>query len=234
MSFFKSLFGGGGKSGGGGGFNFMDLPNPANSAMPYLNQIPGAVGEYYKPFINEGALASGVSNPVYNRMTENPTDFIDAIMRSYSPSEGYKFKEKYLTQAARNAAAQGGFAGTPTSQLEQADLVRGLLGEDMQQYLANILGVQQQGLQGQENRIGRGFQAGLGYGDILGSNLGQQAGLAFQGQSQLNQNAIDQQRMNFERQQMDRARRDNRRNAFFKTLGNAAGVGAKMLGFGGF
>lgn len=184
--------------------------NPANAAMPYLNQIPGAVGEYYKPFIGRGEQAYGQSQPVYNQMTQNPSDFINQIMRNYTPSEGYKFKEKYMTQGANNTAAQGGFAGTPIAQMGTAQMIQGLLGDEMQQYLQNVLGVQQGGLQGQENRMGQGFQAGLGYGDILGTNLGNQGQLAFQGQSQRN------------------ADRSGRRNALLNFLGQ--GIGSTMGG----
>ncbi len=202
MSFFKRI---GRIFGGGGGGQ-----NPAQSAMPYLNQIPGAVGEYYKPFITAGQQAQEVVNPIYGRMSQDPNEFLNQIMRNYTPSEGYRFKERMLTRAAQNDAAQGGFLGTPTSQLQQADIVRGLLGDEMQQYLGNILGIQGAGLQGQENRIGRGFQASTGYGDILGSNLGQQAGLAFQGQAQQNANRL------------------SRRNSFLNFLGQGLGAGARL------
>lgn len=185
MGFFDSIFGGG------------DMEDPSAAASSYFEQIPGRVTPYYQPFIDSGKQAADVANPIYGRMAQDPSEFLNAIMRNYSPSEGYKFKEKNLTQAAQNAAAQGGYAGTPYSQLEQTDLVNGLLGGDMQQFLQNILGIQGGGLQGQENRIGRGYEASGGLANILGGNLAQQGNLAYQGAAQRNQNSLDRRGQNF-------------------------------------
>lgn len=213
-----NLASGRGPFGGGGGAG-APPGNPAAAGMGYLDQIPGAVGEYYKPFIAQGQQAQSAVNPIYGRMSQDPTEFINSIMRGYSPSEGYKFKEREMTRAAQNDAAQGGFSGTRTSQMQQADLVRGLLGEDMQKFLENILGVQKTGLGGQESRIERGFNAGTGYGDIVGSNLGQQGGFGFQGENQVNLNAIDRQRM-----------KQDRRSSFLNFLSGGLGAGASLMG----
>lgn len=217
--------------GGGGGGGAPMGQNPANAGMQYLNQIPGIGRQYYQPFVNEGQQASGVANPVYNQMTQDPNEFLNSIMRNYNPSEGYRFKENRLRQGMANDAAAGGFRGTQYDQEQQANSVSGILGQDMEQFLQNILGIQQGGLQGQENRIGRGFQASGNLADYLGNALGAQAGMAFQGQAQQNQNAVD--AYNSQRQA-----KNNRRNTLFRTLatlgGGAAGNMANGVGFTGF
>ncbi len=210
MSFFSSLgslFGGDGPT----------LGNPAEAGMQYLNQIPGVGKKYYEPFITEGQTASGIANPVYNKMTQDPNEFINSIMRNYNPSEGYRFKEKQMLRAAQNDAAAGGFAGTPYSQQQQAETVQGLLGNDMQQFLENIFRTQGAGLQGQEGRIGRGFEGSKSLADYLGQALGAQAGMAFQGQQQQNQNQMSR----FQNQQA-------RNNALMGLIGQ--GVGFAMGG----
>jgi hypothetical protein len=130
-------------------------------------------------------------------MASNPLDYVNEIMRGYEPSRGYQYKQGQMSQAMRNSANAGGFTGTQFDQQNQAENVRDMLGEDMQQFLANILGTQQNGLSGLERMMGgrertmentanRGFNAASDLTNILGSNLGQQAGMAFQGQRQQN------------------------------------------------
>jgi hypothetical protein len=204
MSFFRSLFGG-----GGGG------PNPADAGMGYLNRIPGETRPYYQPFIESGQQASNIANPVYGQMTQNPNDFLNAIMRNYNPSEGYRYKQREMERAMANSQAAGGFIGTPYAQQQQAEQVQGLLGQDMQEFLRNILGIQGAGLEGQENRMNRGYNASNDYANVIGTNLGNQAQLAFQGQAQQNANNM--------------ARRNARMNFF----GGLARTGANMFG-GGF
>ncbi len=263
-------------SGGGGGQmpQFQPGPNPASAAMPYLNQIPGIGQQYYQPFISGGQQAASIANPIYNQatqasdianpiynqatqasnmagqqynqMTQNPNDFLNSIMRNYNPSEGYRFKENRLKQQMANDAAAGGFRGTQYDQEQQGHAVSGILGQDMEQFLSNILGIQGRGLQGQENVINRGLQgqenrinrglAGLenrinrGYessgnlANYMGNALGTQGSLAFQGQAQQNQNAMDQYNAAMQQQNANRMNRNNRRSSLFGLLGTGGGA----------
>jgi hypothetical protein len=169
MAFFSDLFGGG------------DYQDPAAAAAPYHAQIPGVGKEYYNPFIKSGQEAEQIANPIYGQMSQDPNAFLDNIMRGYTPSEGYRFKERYLQQNAHNTAAAGGFAGTENDVLGRNEMVRGSLGQDMQEFLANILGIQNQGLQGQENRVNRGWYGSDALAKLLSGNLESQASLAYQG-----------------------------------------------------
>lgn len=200
MGFFSKLFGG---SGG----------NPANAGMGYLNQIPGMAKGYLEPFIKRGAESQDFVTPFYSQMAKDPNAFMNAIMANYSPSQGYQFKQKELMRAMQNDAAQGGFAGTPYSQQQQAETTQGLLGNDMQQFLQNILGIQGYGLGGHQGIADRGYNASGDLVNILGSNLGQQAGLAFQGAAQRNQNRM------------------SNRNMWMNLLGNTAQAASNAYGF---
>lgn len=193
---------------------FGQQSNPADSAMPYLNQIPDVLREQLNPFITEGREAGAFTRPIYENMALNPSDFINALMRNYTPSEGYQFKEKNLTRAMQNAAAQGGYAGTPYSQLEQAENVRGLLGQDMQQFLDNVLGAQTRGLAGREAATERGYGAAGNLAGGLAGNLTQQATLGFEGQNAMNRE------------------RANRNNALMNMLGYGIGGGAHIASGG--
>lgn len=217
----------GGREGmGGGGENYQPGSNPALSGMPYLERIPGAVGPYYDPFIESGQQAEGMTNPIYEQMASSPGAFIENLMRGYTPSRGYQFKQNEMERAMRNAAAHGGFVGTPYNQQQQAELTQGLLSQDMQDFLGNLFAAQGRGLEGQGRRQQRGFEASTGYGDILGSQLAQLAGLGTQGQAQANQIGADvfSNRL---------AARNSARAARMGFLGNLIGGGARMLG-GGF
>ena len=58
------LGGGGGGFGGGGG----GMSNPADSARPYLNQIPGTVKPYLEPYIQGGAPAQRDAMQAYQNI----------------------------------------------------------------------------------------------------------------------------------------------------------------------
>ncbi len=204
MAFFSDLFGGG------------DYQDPAAAARPHFEQIPGIGREAYNPFIKSGQEAEQIANPIYGQMSQDPNAFLDNIMRGYTPSEGYRFKERYLQQNAHNTAAAGGFAGTENDVLGRNEMVRGSLGQDMQEFLANILGIQGAGLTGQENRINRGYKGASSLADLLAGNQNAMGTLAYQGahgQNQFNQGERGQ------------------NMAFFSNLLSSAG---NLFGGGGF
>ncbi len=178
MGFFDDLFGRG-KS------------NPAHAAQPYLDQIPGVTHGAYDPYINRGNAAGDILGEKYGQMSQDPMAFINAIMNGYKPSEGYQFKKDELGRAASNTAAAGGIRGTNQDQVNQEKIVNGLLGEDMQQWLQNVLGVNNVGLQGENNLYNTGFGASGALAGDLSNTLGTQGQLAFQGQSQKNQSLAD-------------------------------------------
>lgn len=162
--------------------------NPADAGMQYLEQIPDIGKEYYNPFIERGKRSGNILEGQYDRMAQDPVDYLDQIMRSYRPSSGYDFKQNQMLKAAGNTAAAGGFRGTQNDQQDSAAMVQALLGDDMQQFLQNVLGIQGSGLQGHQGFQNQGYNASSSLADYLGTNLSNQAGLAFQGQSQENAN----------------------------------------------
>ena len=162
-----------------------------DAANQYLNQIPGVGHQGYDPYINAGMDASGRTKNKYEELMSDPTAFINKLMEGYKPSEGYQFQKDQLTKELSNTAAAGGVAGTPMDQLNQGEQIQGLLGKDMQQFLQNILGVFNTGLEGEEGIASRGYDASKNLTDLLGGALNQQGGLAFQDQQQKNKNKND-------------------------------------------
>lgn len=166
---------------------FSSGKNPADKAMPYLSQIPGAVQPYYQPYIDRGQTAGQYAGQTYDRMANDPMQYLQELMNGYTTGAGFNKKKEDLLGVARNAAAGGGYAGLPFDQEQQTTLVNALMNDDMQQWLQNVLGIQGTGLMGQQHQADQGYNASTGYGDILGGSLNQMGGLAFQGQQQRNQ-----------------------------------------------
>ena len=177
MSWLSNLFGGG--------------ENPMQNANQYLNQIPGVAHQGYDDYINQGKNASGKTDSAYQGMMDDPTGFINNIMKNYQNSEGYKFQEKQLTDEMGANSAAGGFAGSGYDTRQQGQAIQGLLSQDMQQFLQNALGRYDKGLAGEEGIATRGYDASGKLTDALGGALNQQGGLAFQDAQQKNKNKSD-------------------------------------------
>ena len=165
--------------------------NPANKAMPYLNQIPGVAHQTYDPYIQRGQKAGDIAQGQFDQMSQDPMAFINKLMEGYKPSESYKFQQDELGRGMASTAAAGGMRGTPQDQEAQAKLTQGLLSGDMQQWLQNLLGAQATGLQGEQNMYNTGATASGAMGGDIMNALGTQGSLAFQGQANKNQSAND-------------------------------------------
>lgn len=160
MSFFDDLVNG--LFGGGS--------NAPNEAMNYYNNIPGVVKPYFDPYINAGQNQLPNYQNTVNNMLSDPTGFINSIMDTYYESPQYQFEKGQAITSADNAAALGGTLGTGAHQGQVADYVRQLSSEDQQRYLQNTLGVQNTGLQGSQNLISGGYNAGNTLSQILAQN----------------------------------------------------------------
>ena len=148
-----------------------------NLAMKELEQVPGVAQEHYNPYIQQGNEAQNRATGLYNQMTENPMDYLNQIISGYRPSQGYQFREGRALEAARNSAAQGGLTGTRNDQIQRAELVNDIMGQDIQQYLSNVLGIQGAGLSGQQHLSDRGYNASQSLADILTNALSEKAGI---------------------------------------------------------
>lgn len=188
--------------------------DPNKAAQQYMSQIPGMEHDIYDPYISQGQGAYGVMSPQFQSMSQDPSAFINQLMGQYEPSKGYQLQRDEALRAAGNTAAAGGMRGSMQDIEGESGLAARLQGQDMQQWLNNVLGVQSQGLQGEQGLYGTGFQASGALGGDLANVLGQQAQYAYQGAQGENQ----------------------KRAALMQALGQLGGsaVSAGMGGFGGF
>lgn len=171
----------------GGGLASLFQKNPSDSASPYLNQIPGELHKAYDPYINRGNSAYDVMNPQLTSMAQDPAKFLEMLQKNYQPSKSYQLRKDEALQSAANTAAAGGVRGNLNDIKNQARITDSLLGEDMQQWLNNVLGIQGQGLQGQQHLYDIGYGASSNLGGDLSNVLGTQGQNAYQGQQYKNQ-----------------------------------------------
>jgi len=139
------------------------------NANQYLNQIPGLAEKNLSPYIKPG---------------QQSQDFVNQIMQGYKPSEGYNFQQGELNKNLTAAANSGGYAGGEYDQGQRGKLMQGLLSQDMQQWLDNVLGVHN-----------KSFDASRELNDIQGGALNQQGSMAFgqgENQNQQRQNLMNQ------------------------------------------
>lgn len=176
MSWLSNLFGG---------------KNPANSAMPYVNQIPGATQGYQSPWFDAGKnMIPGLTDQ-YNQLMTDPSKRLNEIGSGYKQSPGFQFALQQALQSGDHSAAAGGMAGSPEHEQQNMQLSSNLASQDYNNYMQNALGLYGHGLSGGQNMSNQGQQSGQSMADMIAQTLAQEGNLEFNGQQQQNQNNND-------------------------------------------
>lgn len=176
MSWFSNLFGG---------------KNPADSAMPYLNQIPGQTQQYQQPWMQAGKDQLPGLQDQYSQLMNDPGGKMNKIGEGFKESPGFKFAMQQALQGGNHAAAAGGMAGSPQHEQQNMQMATDLGNQEYGNWMKNALGMYGQGLQGSQGMANQGQQAGQSMADMIAQTLAQQANLSFNGQQQQNQNKSD-------------------------------------------
>ena len=176
MSWFSNLFGG---------------KNPADSAMPYLNQIPGQTQQYQQPWMQAGKDQLPGLQDQYSQLMNDPGGKMNKIGEGFKESPGFKFAMQQALQGGNHAAAAGGMAGSPQHEQQNMQMATDLGNQEYGNWMKNALGMYGQGLQGSQEMANQGQQAGQSMADMIAQTLAQQANLSFNGQQQQNQNKSD-------------------------------------------
>lgn len=166
---------------------FQPPPNPADNAMPYLDQIAGMLPQYFQPWINAGQQALPTLQQQYEQLLNNPGAMVNNIGADFQQSPGYQFQTQQALNAANRAAAAGGTLGTPMHQQNAATVVNGLANQDYYNWLNRAMGMYGMGVQGQGNLANMGYGASSALGENLANALQSQAQLAYSGQADQNQ-----------------------------------------------
>lgn len=161
--------------------------NAFNEANPYLQQMQQGTDKYMNPYINAGHGAMGTLMDQYRNLLGNPGDLMNRLGAGYKQSPGYQYNIDEATRASNNAAAAGGFIGSPQQQAQLGKQIGGMASQDYNQYLNNTLGLYGQGLTGMGNMNQMGFNASTQGMNSLNDMLKAQASLAYANANNQNQ-----------------------------------------------
>jgi len=157
--------------------------NPSYAAQQYLNQIPGTITPYFRPYIEQGQQYLPSLGNTFTELITDPAATYSRLSQGYQASPGYKLRLQEALKSAENASAAGGTLGTPLHQETAARIGERIAGEDFENYLNHLLGLYGGGLTGEERIVNRGYESGSRLAENLGSLLGTQAGYGYTGKA---------------------------------------------------
>ena len=163
----------------GGLWGQHNAKNPFAEANPYLQQMQPTVEQYLSPYINAGQQAGKTVGAQYQDLINNPGAMMNRMGAGYEQSPGYQYNVNQATNAANNAAAAGGYIGSPAEQEQLARAIAGISSQDYNQYLNNVMGLYGQGLQGMGNINQLGYGAAQGAVGSLSDMLKNQAEMSY-------------------------------------------------------
>lgn len=190
MSAQKAFGLGSGAAGIGAGLYglFGDYNNPSESAMPYLNQIPGAASQHLMPWEQAGAQTLSQLQGQYGSLVNNPGQKLNQMGSNFQQSPGFQFALQQALQGAGHAAAAGGMAGSPQHEQQNMQLATNLGNQDYYNWLGHATGLYGEGLHGLQGMSQQGQQAGGSLADLISQNLSERGNLAYQGAANANMN----------------------------------------------
>lgn len=164
---------------------FGDAGAPYDQATDTLKQYYNQAQGYQNPFFNMGTSAI----PQYQQWLQgmqNPSGFINNLMGQYQQSPWAKFQQEQAIRMANNQGSASGLTGsTPMAQFMQEN-ARNISSQDMQNWLANVIGVNTQYGQGIGNMLTGGQNAANAMTNLAGQYGQDFANLAY-GQSAADQ-----------------------------------------------
>jgi hypothetical protein len=178
MGFFDSIFGG-------------KKSNPANAAMPYIQQIPGQTQQYNQPFFEAGTQSIPHLQEQYGQLLNNPGGKLNDIGQSFQQSPGFQFALQQALQGNNHQQAAAGMAGSPQNEHGNMELATNLGNQEYYRWLDHATNLYGQGLTGEQGMAANGQQAGNNIAQLVAQALAQQGNIAFNGQQQQNQNNRD-------------------------------------------
>jgi hypothetical protein len=162
---------------------FVDQGAPYQQASDtygnYLNKATGALNPYQLNGQQGMQQFQG-----WLQQQANPSQFINNLMSHYQQSPMAQYQQQQAIRAANNSGSATGLAGSSAMNQQVQQNASNISSQDMQTWLQNVLGINQQYGQGQSQLMGQGFNAGNALAQLYGRGgenmgqlaLGQQAG----------------------------------------------------------
>lgn len=169
------LFGGGGDTFGG-----------ANS---YLEQMKKYTDQYMNPYIDKGQGAMNILYDKSGQLINDPNAVYNKMAAGYTQSPGYQYNLDQATNASNNAAAAGGFVGSPAQQQEMQKTASGLASQDFNQYMNNQMSLFNTGMGSMGNINQMGFGASTNALNSINQMLQAQAQLKYSSDVNKNQSS---------------------------------------------
>lgn len=164
---FGGLFGGG---------------DPYKDAMKEYSKYANQASQYQNPFFQAGQGAI----PQYQNYLQgmsNPSEFLNNLMSGYQASPYNQYLQKQSQRAGTNAASASGLIGSTPFQLQQQENASNIAQGGLNDWLSQVLGLNQQYGAGLQGLLGLGQGSANQLSNIY-SNLAQQAGEAAYGSRQ--------------------------------------------------
>ena len=169
---------------------FGSSHDPYKDAMKQYQKYANQAAEYQNPFYNAGTGAIPDYQKYLGGMSD-PSQFINQLMSQYSESPQSKYLQDQSMKAGQNAASASGLSGsTPFTKFMQEQSA-GIASQDMDKWLQNVLGINNQYGSGLQNLMGMGQSSANQLSNIynmLGSNM---AGGSYGSQNYQNQQLSD-------------------------------------------
>jgi hypothetical protein len=172
----------GGLAGGGLSQFFSGLfgnsDEPFKDAAKELEKYLSQAKEYQNPFYNAGVGGIGKYQD-WLKSQENPSEFINNLMGKYQESPWARYQQNQNNRAATNFGSENGLIGSTPLLLQQQQNAQNLSSQDMQGWLQNVLGINNNVGQGYGNLINTGANSANALTNLL-SNYGENfAGLKY-------------------------------------------------------
>lgn len=161
---------------------------PMNAANQYINQIPGQISPYYKPYMDAGTNALNTVTGEYGKSINDPAGQYNKFASGYKESPGYKTRLEEAMRQITNAQAAGGMAGSGQHQQYSAEKALELSGKDFEDYLTHIMGIYNNGMAGEQGIENQGYDANTDFAHMLANIKQQQGQMAYSG-AEANNNA---------------------------------------------
>lgn len=165
--------------------------DPYGDAMKKYHQLAQQGRDAQNPFYEAGKGAIGDYQSWLNGQ-KNPTQFVNNLMGDYKESPYAHYMQQQSVRAGQNAGSASGLMGSTALAQQLQQSASDISGQDMNQWLQNVLGINTQYGQGEKNLMDSGQHAA----DQITNSYNQESGdigNATYGRTQ--QGKIDQQNM---------------------------------------
>lgn len=152
-NFNSNMFGGGIGQFLGGMFGNSGAPydKAANEYQKWANNATATNAPFY------GAGAGAI--PAYQQWLQgqkDPSQFINSLMGNYSESQGAHNKQQAMMNAGNNYGSANGLSGSSALAQQMQQNAGQISSEDMNQWLQNVLGINNQYGEGQQHLMNMG------------------------------------------------------------------------------